>query len=299
MHPNVTWPVLKQRDSRLDLDAAWDKHNEESDSKKAIRFKEPEAGYISGAFADILAKPELSAGMNTQLLKGESVVVHGKAGEWLWVKASADGYVGWILSESVAFGALEATHRVLAPRTFLYSGCDLKYPRSGYLSMGSVLSVRGFKENRGTRYALLDTGEALIADHLEPVGQYAEDYVAVAEKLLATPYLWGGNTAFGVDCSGLVQLSLRMTGKMVLRDSDMQAATIGQPIDPGADFVYAARGDLIFWKGHIAIVTGNLNGEPWIIHANGKTMDVAVEPLMQAVQRIAFLYDKPLGVRRP
>ncbi len=105
MPPNVTWPVLKQRDSRLDLDAAWNKHNEESDSKKTIRFKEPEAGYISGGFADILAKPEPSAGMNTQLLRGESVVVHGKVGEWLLVKASADGYVGWVLGESVAFGA--------------------------------------------------------------------------------------------------------------------------------------------------------------------------------------------------
>ncbi len=296
---NAKWPALEAQDPRLDLDAAWDRNAAGLAEVDARRFKQAQEGYISASFADMLAKPGLSAGMNTQLLNGEAVAVHGEAGEWLWVKAITDGYVGWVHSETVTPGTFEPTHRIAVPRTFVYSGPDLKFPRSGHLSMGSLLSVRGFEENRGTRYALLNTDEALIADHLEPAGQYVEDYVAVAEKLFATPYLWGGNTAFGIDCSGLVQLSLRMTGKIVLRDSDMQAATIGEPIDPGPDFVSVARGDLIFWKGHIAIVTGNRNGEPWIIHANGKTMDVAVEPLRQAVERIAFLYDKPLGVRRP
>ena len=98
------------------------------------------------------------------------------------------------------------------PRTFLYPGPDLKLPRSGELSMGSRSTVTGDAETRGTRYALLASGEALIASHLAPVGEHADDYVAVAETLLNTPYLWGGATGFGIDCSGLVQLSMRMAG---------------------------------------------------------------------------------------
>src|SRR5690606_30732402 len=100
----------------------------------------------------------------------------------------------------------EPTHVVSAPRSFLYPGPDLKLPRAGELSLGSSVTVRDFAETRGTRYALLSTGEAIISGHLRPVAEVSDDYVAVAEQLLMTPYLWGGSTAFGIDCSGLVQL---------------------------------------------------------------------------------------------
>jgi cell wall-associated NlpC family hydrolase len=156
------------------------------------------------------------------------------------------------------------------------------------------VTVTGTAETRGTRYALLSTGEAMIAGHLRPLGDHAPDFVSVAETFLETPYLWGGSSAFGIDCSGLVQLSLRMAGQDVLRDSDMQAAGLGEAFDPGADFSGLRRGDLVFWKGHVAIMTDAAN----IVHASGHTMTVTRETLAAAVERIGYLYGGPTGFRR-
>ena len=150
-------------------------------------------------------------------------------------------------------------------------------------------------ETRGTGYAVLASGEALIAAHLLPEAEIKDEYVDVAEALLSTPYLWGGTSAFGIDCSGLVQLSMRMTGRSVPRDTDMQASGLGEPIDPGADMAGLRRGDLVFWKGHVAIMLDEKN----IIHANGHTMTVSHEELRSAVDRIAYLYGGPTGFRRP
>jgi cell wall-associated NlpC family hydrolase len=206
-----------------------------------------------------------------------------------------DGYVGYVARSSIAMEGKEATHTVSVPRTFLYSSADLRLPRKACLSMGSRVSVDRFAETRGTRYAVLASGEALIAAHLRPCGEHAGDYVAVAEELFSTPYLWGGASAFGIDCSGLVQLSMRMAGRVAPRDSDMQADGLGEPFDPGSDLAGLRRGDLVFWKGHIAIM---LDGED-IIHANGHTMMVSREKFAEAVERIAYLYGGPTGFRRP
>ncbi len=161
--------------------------------------------------------------------------------------------------------------------------------------MGSQISVTGYAETRGTNYAVLPSGEAIVAGHLVPKDAVANDYVTVAETLLNTPYLWGGSSGFGIDCSGLVQLSLRMTGRNVLRDTDMQAETVGSAIEAGAAYENLRRGDLVFWKGHVAIMTDAEN----MIHANGHTMLVSREPLEAALERIGYLYGKPTGFRRP
>ena len=261
----------------------------------ADRFVAGRPARIVAPVADMLGEPRPDAGMNTQLLRGDDVSVFEETEGWAWVQAARDGYVGYVSGGLLGRRADEPTHVVSAPRSFLYPGPDLKLPRLGELSLGSSVIVRDFAETRGTRYALLSTGEAIISGHLRPVGEVSDDYVALAEQLLMTPYLWGGSTAFGIDCSGLVQLAMRMAGRDVLRDSDMQAATIGEPIEPGEGYSGLRRGDLVFWKGHVAIMLD----ERTMIHANGHTMLVSREGLADAIDRIGYLYGGPTGFRRP
>jgi cell wall-associated NlpC family hydrolase len=258
--------------------------------------------YVAGRAARIVtpqaamrSAPRSDAGLSTELLLGDDVLVFDEAEGWAWVQGVRDGYVGYVGSGTLGRAEMEATHVVSAPRTFAYVGPDLRFPRSFDLSMGSRVTVTGFAETRGTRYAVLPSGEALIAAHLTPVGERAADYVSVAEMLEYTPYLWGGATAFGIDCSGVVQLAMRMADRDVLRDSDMQAATIGEPLMPGDGYSGLRRGDLVFWKGHVAIMTD----PETMIHANGHTMLVSREGLRDAVDRIGYLYGGPTGFRRP
>ncbi|MDH4986371.1 NlpC/P60 family protein [Aminobacter anthyllidis] len=261
----------------------------------AERFVSGRPARITAAVADVRKAPLPDAGLNTQLLYGDEVVVFDDTEGFAWLQAGRDGYVGYVSAGDLAPRGAEPTHVVTALRTFIYPGPDMKFPRSGQLSIGSQVAVTGFAETRGTRYGLLASGEALVTQHLAPLDTEAEDFVSVAERLIDTPYLWGGSSAFGIDCSGLVQLSMRMTGRNVLRDSDMQEASLGSPVDAGADFSRLRRGDLVFWKGHVAIMTDAEN----MIHANGHTMTVAREGLRDAVDRIGYLYGGPTSFRRP
>jgi cell wall-associated NlpC family hydrolase len=210
---------------------------------------------------------------------------------WAWVKSGIDGYVGHVEEGALALPRAAPTHWVTAPRTFLYAEPDMKRPVVAALSMGSRLAVTGEAETRGTKYLLVDGG-AVIARHMGtvdvPVGG---DFVTVASRFVETPYLWGGRTGFGLDCSGLVQLSMMMTGRPVLRDTDMQRETIGAEIGRGD----LRRGDLVFWKGHVAI----MSDAETMIHASGFTMDVSHEGLDDAIWRIEPMYGLPLVYRRP
>ncbi|ESX93060.1 MULTISPECIES: NlpC/P60 family protein [unclassified Mesorhizobium] len=261
----------------------------------ADRFVTGRPARITASVADVRKAPRPDAGVNTQVLFGDDVLVFEEAEGWAWVQAERDGYVGYVGATMLGAREHAPTHIVTAPRTFLYPGPDLRFPISGQLSMGSTVTVTGAAETRGTHYALLPSSEALIAGHICPVSDIAADYVSVAEMFLGTPYLWGGTSGFGIDCSGLVQLAMRMAGRNVLRDSDMQAAGLGEPLDPGFDYAGLKRGDLVFWKGHVAIMTD----AETMIHANGHTMLVSREGLKDAVDRIGYLYGGPTGFRRP
>ncbi|KQU64293.1 peptidase P60 [Aminobacter sp. DSM 101952] len=261
----------------------------------AERYVAGRPARVSAPVADMRKAPRPDAGLNTQLLHGDDVIVFEEADGFAWVQAERDGYVGYVASGDLAPRGPAPTHVVRAIRTFLYPGPDMKLPRGAALSLGSRVAVTGNAETRGTTYALLASGEALVAQHLAPLATRADDFVSVAERLVDTPYLWGGFSAFGIDCSGLVQLSMRMAGRDVLRDSDMQEASLGSPVDAGADFSQLRRGDLVFWKGHVAIMTDAVN----MIHANGHTMTVAREGLRDAIDRIGYLYGGPTGFRRP
>ena len=262
---------------------------------EAARFTAGAPMQVSASVVDLRAEPRMDSGPQTQMIFGDPVRVFEEMDGWSWVQAERDGYTGYVSSATLEQTAGAETHLVIVPRTFVYPGSDLRFPHTKALSLGSRVRIVGAAETRGTKYALLESGEALIASHLAPVGEHAADYVAVAETLLHTPYLWGGTSGFGIDCSGLVQLCMWVTGRKVLRDSDMQQDTLGEIIEPDATYSNLKRGDLVFWKGHVAICAS----PDMLIHASGHTMTVTLEPLQDAIKRIAYLYDLPTLIRRP
>lgn len=259
---------------------------------QAERYGTGEPASVIAPVADVKSAPDAAAGMDTQLLLGDAVDVFERRNGWAWVQARRDRYVGYVAETALGSPAAEPTHQVAVPRTFAYPEPDMKRPVTRCLSMGSRFREIGRAETRGLAYSRTEAGDWVVLPHLEPVAATppATDFVAVAESLLHTPYLWGGTSGFGIDCSGLVQLSLRMAGHDVVRDTDMQEADLGERIGQ-ADL---RRGDLVFWKGHVAIM---LDGS-MMIHANGHTMTTALEPLAAAILRINYLYGQPTAFKR-
>ena len=263
------------------------------------KFIEGRLAQITVAFSDMRSTQGRECGLDTQLLFGEHVRVFETRDGQHWVQNVSDDYVGWLDADVVSFEVIHPTHLVCAQRTFLYPEPDMKLPHKGMRSMGSRLTIVGEIEDRGTQYSVLASGEAVITRHIRKIDEHDKDYVAVAESLINAPYLWAGTTAFGLDCSGLVKLAMFMSGHNVLRDSDMQAATVGAEIDMGTDYQNLRRGDLVFWRGHVGICqSDNDQGAGLLLHANGHSMNVASEPLHEAINRITYLYEKPIGARR-
>ncbi len=258
---------------------------------EAERFVKGTPAQVTVPVIGLRPKPDLTAGVDTELLLGETIRVFEKVSGWAWVQADADGYAGYL--PETAFGqTVASTHRIIAPRTFLYPAAELRKPPVAALSMGSQMRFVGEAETRGTRYLMTENGEGVIAAHCLNVEQRsAEDYVSIALRFLETPYLWGGRSGFGIDCSGLVQLSMAMAGTSVLRDTDMQVRSLGTEITREE----LRRGDLVFWKGHVGI----MEDEETLLHANGHTMNVSRENLDEAIKRIGWLYEMPTAYRRP
>ncbi|MEQ8480617.1 MAG: C40 family peptidase [Hoeflea sp.] len=257
--------------------------------------------YVEGATAQVIAplaklhpQPDPASSIDTEALFGETLRVFDRQEGWAWVQLDDDGYVGYLPERCLSATTTAPTHLVCKPRSFVYPGPDLRFPPVHALSMASRVEVSGRTDTRGTEYAVLADGSAMIAAHLMPVESAPfADPLAVAAMFLETPYLWGGRSGFGIDCSGLVQMALAMTGRKAPRDSDQQAAGLGYAIDPLVDGL--RRGDLVFWKGHV----GFLEDEHTLLHASGGTMTVTREPLAAAIDRIARLYGPPTGYRRP
>ncbi|WP_132589368.1 MULTISPECIES: NlpC/P60 family protein [unclassified Rhizobium] len=259
---------------------------------EALRFVPGTRARVGVPVVGLRPAPDLAKGIDTELLLGEDVTVFDRAEGWCWVKAASDGYVGYLPEAALSGALVEPTHIVTVQRTFLYLEAELRKPHKSILSMGSRVRIVGEAETRGNRYAMLEDGTAIFAKHLQPIGAgEGGDYVDVASRFIETPYLWGGRSGLGIDCSGLVQLSMLMTGRSAPRDTDMQSANLGEPIGRSE----LRRGDLVFWKGHVAV----LEDSETIIHANGHTMTVARENLEEAIKRIGWLYQQPTGYRRP
>ncbi|AGS20093.1 NlpC/P60 family protein [Rhizobium etli] len=259
---------------------------------EASRFVEGAAARVALPVAALRPEPDLARGIDTELLLGEDVTVFDRADGWCWVKAASDGYVGYLKAEALSQAGPAPTHIVTVQRTFLYPEPELRKPHRAILSMGSRVHVAGEAEVRGNHYVVLTDGTAIFARHVQPIGALdGADYVGIAARFLETPYLWGGRSGLGIDCSGLIQLAMLMVGRPAPRDTDMQAAGLGEPIDRSE----IRRGDLVFWKDHVAI----FEDPQTILHANGHSMTVARENFDAAVERIGSLYQRPTGYRRP
>jgi cell wall-associated NlpC family hydrolase len=176
----------------------------------------------------------------------------------------------------------------------VFSGPDIKSPVLETLPLGASVAVSGEASDHNARYGMIEPAGAIVMQHLMPLGAEAGDYVAVAETLLGTPYLWAGCSAFGIDCSGLVQLAMRMTGRHAPRDSDMQEAALGTALDIASGLPPLQRGDLVFWKGHLGIMQ---DGER-LLHANAHHMAVASEPLSDAIARLEAAGCPVTSIRR-
>jgi len=266
----------------------------------ADRFVDGTPRRVVAASAPLHRAPRRDAPLDSELLCGDLVTVYEETIEgWAWAECALDGYVGYLPAEALGPAGPAPTHRVAALRTFRYPGPDLKLPALGHLSMGAALVVEREEERRGTRYAVLADGTAVIARHLEPADARAADFVAVAEQLVRTPYLWGGATSLGLDCSGLVQLSLRMAGIACPRDSDQQEAALGAPLSlatapEDGRRSGLTRGDLLFWPGHVGLMLDDAR----LLHASGFHMEVVIEPVTEALPRIAAAGAPLRSVRR-
>ena len=246
--------------------------------------------------APLRLRPVREAPFDSQLFLGEVVRVFGDTGEgWSWVQNETDGYVGFVRADTLGSLAPEPTHRVTALRTFVYPGPDMKLPPATSLTLGSRIALGEEIDSRGTVFRLVAGGtKAVVASHVAPLHAPPEpDYVAVAERFLNVPYLWGGRTSIGVDCSALVQLAMMAAGIAAPRDTDLQRDGLGSPVEGGIA-APLRRGDLVFWPGHVAILTA----PDAIVHASGHHMTVVAEPLADAVARIGAIKGPPMAVRR-
>ena len=257
---------------------------------EAARFVEGVKKRVVGPKAPVRRSPSHAAALDTEALHGERVTIYETTEEgWCWGQLDLDGYVGWMPGSALADEGPAATHRVSALRTFVFPAPDIKRPPLVPLCLGCKVFVVRMKD----AFAISESGGFIYAPHLVPIGEREPDFVDVAQRFLGTPYLWGGRTSVGIDCSGLVQVALQSAGHDCPRDSDMQAS-YGDAV-PLEDLAAWRRGDLVCWKGHIGIVSAPGR----LLHANAFHMAVADEPLTEALGRIRESGLEVTTVRRP
>jgi hypothetical protein len=256
---------------------------------EAQRYVEGKAYEIGAAQAPVRRAPSEAAELLTEALKGEPMTIYdiGETG-WAWGQLAGDGYVGFVPAGTLRAPGLPPTHKVSALRTFVFPGPSIKLPPIEALSFGSRLVI----ECVDGPFAKTASGGHVPLSHVVPIETMESDFVAVAERFLGTPYLWGGKSSLGVDCSGLVQLALAACGIACPRDSDMQERALGRALaHPQAPL---RRGDLLFWKGHVAIV----RDEATLVHANAHHMGVAIESATVAIARIRAAGSEVTSARR-
>ena len=245
---------------------------------------------VVDAQAPLRHAPSPDAPLDTEALKGERVTVYEIDEGWARSRLETDGYVGYLPASALGPAGPAPTHKVAALRTLVFPGPSIKLPPVEALPLGARLAVARLEGP----FAITVSGGYLPARHLAPLDAMESDFVAVAERFLGAPYLWGGKTSLGLDCSGLVQVALAACGIASPRDSLMQERALGQPLALSAELPILRRGDLVFWMGHVGIV----RDEATLIHANAFHMAVAIEPVAEAIARIRAAGGEVTSVRR-
>jgi hypothetical protein len=252
----------------------------------AARFVEGTPYEINDPIAPVRRAAVSDAPLDTEALMGERVTIYEITDEgWAWGQLENDDYVGWLPAGALVPPALTRSHKVSAVRTLAFPGPSIKLPPLHGLPFGARLEVERIE---GT-LAFTSAGYVPF-QHLVRIADNAADFVAVAERFLRSPYLWGGKTSLGIDCSGLVQVALNACGIHCPRDTYMQEAALGQTVSASG----LRRGDLVFWKGHVAIVRDDAT----LIHANAFHMAVTIEPIADAVARIREMGSEITRVKR-
>jgi hypothetical protein len=255
----------------------------------AQRFVAGRPMQVRAGSAALRKAPDAMAEQVNQALFGEGFTVFDEAEGWAWGQLAADNYVGWMRADELG-PPVEATHRLKVLRSFIFSRPDMKSVPLLAVSMNAKLALgevsHGFARVAGSGW--------IFARHAAQVGEFENDFVGVAERFVGSPYLWGGRESAGIDCSGLVQVSLQATGRGVLRDSDMQEQTLGEKLETDASFSGLKRGDLIFWRGHVGMMFDGVR----LLHASARDLHVEIEPLVEAVARIRPIAGEVRSVRR-
>ena len=252
----------------------------------AARFVDGVVREVVDPQAPMRRTPAPDAPLDTEALRGERVTIYETTDEgWAWGQLVDDHYVGWLPANALAAPGPTPTHRVAVVRTLIFPAPSFKLPPILALPFGARLAAVPHDD----RFAAA-LGGYIPARHLASIADLEHDFVAVAERFLGAPYLWGGKTGLGLDCSGLVQIAVAACGIPCPRDSDMQETSLGEPVD-GRTF---RRGDLLFWKGHVAIV----RDPHTLLHANAFHMAVGVEPIAAAIDRIRPTDGEVRSVRR-
>jgi cell wall-associated NlpC family hydrolase len=256
----------------------------------AERFVAGEEFEIAHALAPLCEAPRSDAPLLTQALKGERVTIYDRNSEgFAWGQLNGDGYVGWLPDVALTKPSAVPTHKVTALRTFAFPGPSIKLPPVETLPLGARLNVT----REDGVFAVTREGWHLPRRHVSGIDALENDFVAVAERFVGTPYLWGGKSSLGIDCSGLVQVALTAAGTGCPRDSDMQQEGLGRELS-AAEAKKLQRGDLIFWKGHVAIVRDATT----IVHANAHQMATVIENTAEAIARIKAVGSDVATIKR-
>lgn len=249
---------------------------------KAERYSEGTKYQLVHGLSNLHSAPDDKSSLHSQLLYGEHFTVYEIKDGWAWGQTSNDGYVGYCRADALSPDLFPSSHHVTNLCTHIFTEPDPKSPVTGQIFMMSNVSVINEVPTKG--FVQLADGNWIFATHISNI--YGNCPVSEALKFLYAPYLWGGKSSSGLDCSALVQLSFAAIGASVPRDSDQQAKAIGTQL---ADDEVPQKGDVAFFPGHVGFMLDDMH----LLHANVHHMRVSIDPLREVIDVVSFQTDEP------